>query len=66
MIGKLLFLAAEVAADLVECPLKAEVSIPEPSSIRFIHLDKDDDVTGFICGESIHRDKRFGLLSEIL
>ena len=46
MTETLLFLAAEVAADLVECPLKEEVSIPEFFKIYFIHLDKVEDVTG--------------------
>ena len=44
MTETLLFLATEVAADLVECPLKVEVSIPEPFKIHSIHLDKVEDV----------------------
>ena len=65
MTETLLFLAAEVAADLVECPLKVKVSISESFKIHFIHLDKVEDVTG-LCGESIDRNKGSGLLSEIL
>ena len=42
----LLFLAAEVAANLVQCPLKVEVSIPESLKIHFIYLYKIQDVTG--------------------
>ena len=64
MTETLLFLAAEVATDLVECPFKVEVSIPESFKRHFIHLDKVEDVTG-LCGESIDRNKGFGLLSEI-
>ena len=55
------FLAAEVAADLVERPLKVEVSIPESFKIHFIHLDKVEDVTS-LCGESIDRNKGFGFI----
>ena len=40
MTETLLFLAAEVAADLVECPLKVEVSLQESFKIHFIHLEK--------------------------
>ena len=54
IIEALLFLAAEVNADLVECPLKVEVSVPEFFKIPFIHLYKVDDVTG-LCGKSIDR-----------
>ena len=57
----LLFLAPEVAADLVECPLKVEVSISESFKIHFIHLDKVKDVT-CLCGESKDRSKGFGLV----
>ena len=64
MTETLLFLAAEVAADLVECPLKAEVSKPESFKIHLIHLDKVEDVTG-LCGESIDRNKGFGTLPDI-
>ena len=64
MTETLLFFAAEVAADLEECPLKVEVSIPESFKIHFIHLDKVEDVTG-LCGESIDRNEEFGSLSEI-
>ena len=64
MTETLLFLAAEVVPDLVECPLKVEVSILESFKIHFIHLDKVEDVTG-LCGESMDRNKGFGLLSEI-
>ena len=61
MTETLLFLAAEVAADLVECPLKVEVSMPESFKIHLIHLDKVEDVIG-LCGESIDRNNGFGLL----
>ena len=64
MTEMLLFFAAEVATNLAECPLKVEVFIPESFKIHFIHLDKVEDVTG-LCGESIDRNKGFGLLSEI-
>ena len=64
MTETLLFLAAEVAADIVECPLKVEVSIPEPFKVHFVHLDKAENVTG-ICDESIDRNKGFALLPEI-
>ena len=64
MTKTLLFLAAEVAADLVECPLKVEVSMPESFKIHLIHLDKVEDVIG-LCGESIHRNKGIGLLPDI-
>ena len=48
MTATLLFLAAEVAADLVECPLKVEVSMPESFKIHLIHLDKVEDVIGLL------------------
>ena len=64
MTETLLFLAAEVAANLVECPLKVEVSKPESFKIHLIHLDKDENVTD-LCGESIDRNKGFGLLPDI-
>ena len=60
-----LFLAAEIAADLVERPLKVEVSIPESFKTHFIHLDKVEDVTG-LCGESIDRNKGFGFYQKFL
>ena len=43
MTETLLFLAAEVAADLVECPMKVEVSVSESFKIDFIHLDTVED-----------------------
>ena len=64
MTETLLFLVAEEAADLVECPLKVEVSMPESFKIHLIHLDKVEDVIG-LCGESIDRNKGFGLLPVI-
>ena len=64
MTETLLFLAAEVAADLVECPLKVEVSMPESFKIHLIHLDKVEDVIG-LCGEIFDRNKGFGLLPDI-
>ena len=64
MTETLLFLAAEVAADLVECPLNLEVSMPESFKIHLIYLDKVEDVIG-LCGESIDRNKGFGLLPDI-
>ena len=64
MTETLLFLAAEVATDLVKRPLKVEVSIPDSFKMHFVHLDKVADVTG-LCGQSIDRNKGFGLLSEI-
>ena len=64
MTETLLFLAAEVAADLVECPLKVEVSMLESFKIHLIHLDKVEDVIG-LCGESIDRNKGFVLLPDI-
>ena len=64
MTEALLFLAAEIAADLVDCPLKVEVSIPESFKIHFVHLDKAEDVTG-LCGVSIYRNNGFCSLSEI-
>ena len=63
MTETILFLAAEVAADLVEFPLKVEVSIPDSFKIHFIHLDKVEDVNGLCC-DSTDRNKRFGLFSE--
>ena len=64
MTETLLFLAAEVATDLVECLLKVEVCIPESFKRHFIHLDKAEDVTG-LCGESIDRNKGFGLVQPL-
>ena len=64
MTETLLYFVAEAAADLVECLLKVEISIPESFKIHFICPDKVEDVTG-LCGESIDRNRGFGLLSQI-
>ena len=44
-IGTLALFAADVAADLVECDLYTEVSIPAPANATLIHLDMVCDET---------------------